>query len=158
MLREMAIDIACSLNFCLDNSPCYQYNAFMGLKDGKLLRASMQFSIQILHLHDKIDRLSFMKNQMARAATAIGANIHEAEYAESAHDFVHKLKIALKECHETEYWLKILGSAFPNLFNEAELLRGAAGRIRCMLIASIQKMNIRLNPSNGEFFTNGASH
>ena len=122
----------------------------MGLREGKLLRASMEFSIQILQLYDRIDRLGFMKNQMARAATAIGANIHEAEYAESAFDFVHKLKIALKECHETEYWLKILCSAFPNLSTEAEQLKDAAGRIRCMLIASIQKMNIRLNSSNGE--------
>ena len=119
-------------------------------KDGKLQQASLAFSIKLIHLYDRLEKKAFLKNQMARAATAIGANIHEAEYAESVYDFVHKLKIALKECHETEYWLKILGSAFPNLTDEAELLRESAGRIRCMLIASIQKMNIRLNASSGE--------
>lgn len=65
-------------------------------------------------------------------------SVHEAEYAESPEDFVHKLKIALKECHESEYWLMVLGRCVPELADEVERLRKDAGAIRYMLIASIR--------------------
>ena len=45
--------------------------------------------------------------QLLKSGTSIGANIREAEHAESTDDFVHKLKIALKEANETEYWLEL---------------------------------------------------
>ena len=46
-------------------------------------------------------------NQLERSATSIGANIHEANYAQSKNDFIAKMQIALKECYETEYWLEL---------------------------------------------------
>ena len=49
-----------------------------------------------------------LKNQLLRSGTSIGAKVHEANYAQSKADFAAKLQIALKECHETEYWLKLL--------------------------------------------------
>lgn len=49
-------------------------------------------------------------SQILRSGTSIGANICEAEFAESKEDFKHKLKISLKEASETRYWLKILQS------------------------------------------------
>lgn len=42
---------------------------------------------------------------MLRSGTSIGANIHEAQNAESKADFIHKMKIAAKELEETKYWL-----------------------------------------------------
>ncbi len=48
--------------------------------------------------------------QVLKSGTSIGANIRESEFAESSDDFKHKLKIALKEANETEYWLEILYS------------------------------------------------
>ncbi len=47
-------------------------------------------------------------NQLERSATSIGANIREAKYAHSKPDFISKLQISLKECYETEYWLKLM--------------------------------------------------
>ena len=44
-------------------------------------------------------------NQLLRSAPSIGANIHEAQYAQSKNNFISKLEIAQKECYETEYWL-----------------------------------------------------
>ena len=111
-------------------------------QDGKLLRETISFSRKILKLYEKLDRLSALKTQMLRSGTSIGANVHEAEYAESGADFVHKMKIALKECHETEYWLLILTEEFPNLEQDIQSLKIAAGRIRSMLIAVIRKMSI----------------
>ena len=106
-------------------------------KKGKLIRLSIAFSVKVIALHDRINQKGFLKNQLARAATAIGANIHEADYAESRSDFIHKLKIALKECHESEYWLMVLAESCPELAEEAHMLRHDAGGIRYMLIASI---------------------
>ena len=45
---------------------------------------------------------------MLRSGKSIGANIREAEHAQSNADFIHKLSIALKEANETEYWLDLL--------------------------------------------------
>lgn len=44
-------------------------------------------------------------NQLFKSGTSIGANIREAQHAESRVDFVHKMKIAAKEAEETMYWL-----------------------------------------------------
>ena len=46
-----------------------------------------------------------ISNQLFRSGTSIGANIREAQNAESKADFIHKMKIAAKEADETEYWL-----------------------------------------------------
>ena len=46
--------------------------------------------------------------QIMRSGTSIGANIAEAQYAESVVDFTHKLNIAQKECNETRYWIELL--------------------------------------------------
>ena len=43
--------------------------------------------------------------QLLKSGTSIGANVREAQNAESKPDFIHKLKIAAKEADETEYWL-----------------------------------------------------
>ena len=49
-----------------------------------------------------------LTNQLLRSGTSIGANIHEAQYAQGTADFISKLEIALKECYESEYWLELL--------------------------------------------------
>ena len=67
----------------------------------------MQFAIDIVNLCENLKGKSVLTNQLLRSGTSIGANIHEANYASSKADFVAKMQIALKECHETEYWLKL---------------------------------------------------
>ena len=49
-----------------------------------------------------------LSKQILRSGTSIGANVREAEHAESKIDFIHKMKIALKEANETAYWLELL--------------------------------------------------
>ena len=51
---------------------------------------------------------SVLINQFLRSATSIGANLHEAQYAQGTKDFISKLEIAQKECYETDYWLELL--------------------------------------------------
>lgn len=51
-------------------------------------------------------------DQLARSSASVGANIREAQFAESRKDFIHKMKIAAKELSETEYWLELCKEGF----------------------------------------------
>ncbi|MBE6379169.1 MAG: four helix bundle protein [Lentisphaerae bacterium] len=70
----------------------------------------MDFAVQILNLIKflKGQHETIVSNQIGRAGTSIGANIHEAQYAHGKPDFIAKLQIALKEAHETSYYLELL--------------------------------------------------
>ena len=71
---------------------------------------SFLFAIEIVGLYKVLaERKEFvLSRQMLRSGTSIGANIREAEQAQSKADFIHKLSISLKEANETEYWLELL--------------------------------------------------
>lgn len=77
-------------------------------------------------------------NQLLRSGTSIGANIHEAQYAQGAKDFISKLEIAQKECYETEYWIELLFET--GCIEEAvyKPIRNDCGVIRRMLISSLK--------------------
>lgn len=49
-----------------------------------------------------------MGRQYLRSATSIGANLEEADVAETKRDFIHKNRIALKEARESRYWLRLI--------------------------------------------------
>lgn len=76
-------------------------------------------------------------NQLLRSGTSIGANIHEAQYAQSTKDFVSKLEIAQKECYETEYWLELLFETGCMEDTVYKAIQNDCGAIRRMLIASL---------------------
>jgi len=80
---------------------------------------------------------SVLTNQLLRSGTSIGANIHEAQYAQGRKDFSSKLQIAQKECYETEYWLELLyetGYISEEIYKP---LQNQCGQIRRMLISSL---------------------
>ena len=107
------------------------------MKSHPLAEKSLDFAVAIVKLCDNIDRHAVLKNQLLRSATSIGANIHEGVYAASGGDFVAKYQISLKECHETEYWLKLLQRADIVPAEVIASLLHQSGSIRRMLIASI---------------------
>ena len=84
----------------------------------KLVDLSVAFAVEILNLvkYLKSQHETIICNQIGRAGTSIGANIHESQYAHGKADFVSKLQIALKEANETSYWLLLLNktSIIPN--------------------------------------------
>lgn len=77
-------------------------------------------------------------NQLLRSATSIGANLHEAQYAQGTRDFISKLEIAQKECYETEYWLELLFETNYMLEDDYKSLQNDCGAIRRMLISSLK--------------------
>ena len=103
----------------------------------KLREDSIELAISISDVCDNIKGCSVYVNQLLRASSSIGANIHEARYAESRADFIHKLEISLKECSETEYWLELLFRKHKLSEEEYQKFIKSAGSIRCRLISSI---------------------
>ena len=72
---------------------------------------SFQFALQIIKLFRFVQETKkeyHLSKQLLRSATSIGANVREAEHAQSKRDFVHKMAIALKEANETRYWLELI--------------------------------------------------
>ncbi len=108
------------------------------MKENKLAELSMQFSVDIIELvkHLKANKESLISHQIGRSGTSIGANIHEAQYAQGKKDFISKLEIALKEASETGYWLELLYRT--NYINEQVFkeLSSKCASLRVMLIAS----------------------
>lgn len=78
-----------------------------------------------------------LTNQLLRSGTSIGANLHEAQYAQGTKDFISKFEIALKECHEVEYWLELLHETGYISDEQYKPLQNDCGSLRRMLIASI---------------------
>ncbi|MBR5307898.1 MAG: four helix bundle protein [Clostridia bacterium] len=114
------------------------------MAESKLRNLSVEFSVKIIKLCESIKGHYSLTNQLERSGTSIGANIHEANYAQSKNDFISKLQIALKECYETEYWLELFVKS--DLLNRetAKEIYNECGTIRKMLISSINtaKQNI----------------
>ena len=84
------------------------------MKEIVIANLSLDFALRIVNLYKYLcdEKSEFvMSKQLLRCGTSIGANVREAEHAESTEDFIHKLKISLKESNETEYWLELFYKA-----------------------------------------------
>ncbi len=102
-----------------------------------LVGLSMDFSVEIVNLCDSIKGKASLTNQILRSGTSIGANIHEANYAQSRADFISKMQIALKECYETECWLELFARTRLVGEDAYKKLKNDCGKIRKILISSI---------------------
>ena len=107
------------------------------MTNNALIDLSMDFAVSVVNLCDNLKGRSVLTNQLLRSGTSIGANIHEANYAQTTPDFIAKLQIALKECHETEYWLKLFSRTTIIDADTYKSLSNISGKIRRMLIASL---------------------
>ena len=70
---------------------------------------TFDFALRVIEFSELLrnDRRFAIADQVLRSGCSIGANVKEAQGAESKPDFIHKMKIALKEAEETEYWLEL---------------------------------------------------
>ena len=119
------------------------YNKFevIALADSILRDKAKEFANTVVFLCRDMKanhKEAVLINKLLRSATSIGANIHEAQYAQGTKDFISKLEIAQKECYETEYWLELLFET--NCMNEEnyKVLQNDCGAIRRMLISSLK--------------------
>lgn len=84
------------------------------------------------------ERKYVIAKQLLRSGTSIGANIHEAQSAESRADFIHKLKISHKEVYKTEYWIKLAlaSKSYPNPSTELQSTLNSIKKILGKIISS----------------------
>ena len=83
------------------------------LMDNVIEKKSFDFAIRIVNLYKYLcgkKQEYVLSKQVLRSGTSIGANIAEAQQAQSKPDFISKMSVALKETTETKYWLKLLNA------------------------------------------------
>lgn len=85
-----------------------------------------------------------LTNQLLRSATSVGANVHEAQYAQGTKDFISKFEIALKECNESEYWLELLYETNSLSENEFKKFQSACIELRRMLVSTVTTAKSKL--------------
>ncbi|KAB3526646.1 four helix bundle protein [Alkaliphilus serpentinus] len=96
---------------------------------------SFEFSIKIVKLCKRLyqDKEYVVSHQLLKSGTSIGANIEEAQYAQSKKDFISKLSISLKEAAETRYWLRLLLETNSEYINELnDLLKECTDLIKLL--------------------------
>ncbi|HEY8784283.1 MAG TPA: four helix bundle protein [Mucilaginibacter sp.] len=76
-------------------------------RENLIVNLTFQFALNIIEFSEELEDVKkyVIAKQILRSGTSIGANVREAQNAESKNDFIHKLKIAAKEADETEYFL-----------------------------------------------------
>ena len=119
---------------------CYSLDEVNIMGNSVLRDKAKEFAKEIIFLCRQIKaehKESILTNQLLRAATSIGANLHEAQYAQGNKDFISKLEIALKECNESEYWLELLYETEYITEEVYRKLRNTCGSIRRMIISSV---------------------
>ena len=76
-------------------------------KENLIVKLTFEFALDIIVFAEELEsqKKYVISKQILKSDTSIGANVREAQNAESKNDFIHKLKIAAKEVDETEYFL-----------------------------------------------------
>jgi four helix bundle protein len=127
----------------LTAEPPASYNA--RYKDNAIVNLTFDFALAIWDLSEDLqERKKFaLSNQLFRSGTAIGAPVREAQNGESLADFIHKMKVALKEADETEYWLLLCSAR--NVVSAKPCLEKLIPIIR-ILNKIISSSNAKLKP------------
>lgn len=103
---------------------------------------TFEFGARTVHLVNRMPRTiagNAIGQQLIRSGTAVGANMEEAEAAESKNDFIHKTGIALKEAREALYWLRLVATTL--LPNDDEVKKLTQEALEISLILGAIKRN-----------------
>ena len=110
------------------------------MADSVLRTKSKEFAKDIVILCRKLKQSgveSALINQLLRSGTSVGANVHEAQYAQGTKDFISKFEIALKECNESEYWLELLYDTDSISKEEFYSFQKECVELRRMLVSTV---------------------
>ena len=126
------------------------------MKEYLMVTATFDFAIQVMTLANALrERKEYdLASQFWRAGTSIGANVEEAQAAQSRADFQSKMSIAAKEARETRYWLRLAGGGnilppakVQPLLNEIEsILRILTSIVKTTSESKIQNPKFKLSP------------
>ena len=122
------------------------------MPENKLLTDSKEFAKKIVLLCRELimrNVESPIRDQLLRSGTSVGANIHEAQYAQGTKDFISKFEIALKECNESEYWLELLYETNGITAEEFKYFQKQCIDLRRMLVASVTTLKNKQKEDKG---------
>ena len=113
------------------------------MNNGSIQEKSFSFAVRIVRLckvlrNERAEHI--LSKQLLRSGTSIGANIAEAQNAQSRADFQSKLNIALKETTETKYWLRLLHATDYLTKEEFQSMESDCNAIERILSASVKKL------------------
>lgn len=102
---------------------------------------SFAFAIRIVNLYKHLNKSKqefVLSKQLLRSGTSVGANVAEAEQAQSTPDFISKMSIALKEASETKYWIKLLASTHYLTETEATSILNDCVELEKILVSIVK--------------------
>ena len=109
-------------------------------KENLIVKLTPEFAIEVVKYCDILENMKkyVIAKQLLRSGTSIGANVREAQNAESKPDFIHKFKIAAKEAEETEYWLLICknSTGYPDIDVLLEKLKSIQKILNRIIVSS----------------------
>jgi four helix bundle protein len=108
----------------------------MAEKPRNIQERAFEFGVRVICLVNRLPRTNagnMLGQQLLRAGTSVGANMQEADGAESKKDFIHKTGIALKEAKEARYWLRLLNATLLPLDSELQALQQEARELSLIL-------------------------
>lgn len=112
-------------------------------KENVIVSMTFMFALEIVKYCETLqeNKKFVIANQLLKSGTSIGANIREAQNAESKADFIHKFKISAKEIEETIYWLELckFSENYPNVDEMIEQINNISRIVNKIIITSKQK-------------------
>ena len=115
----------------------------MEVKENVIIKLTFQFALDVITYSEGLQegKKFVIANQLLKSGTSIGANIREAQNAESKADFIHKFKISAKEIEETIYWLELckFSDNYPNVDDLIEQVNNISRIVNKIIITSKQK-------------------
>jgi four helix bundle protein len=118
-------------------------NLKMEEKENIIVKLTFQFALDVIKYCEilQANKKYVIANQLLKSGTSIGANIREAQNAESKADFIHKFKISAKEVEETIYWLELCNFSdnYPNVEDLISQVNNISRIVNKIIITSKQK-------------------
>ena len=114
------------------------------MKENDLLKRTFNFGISCLKFLRKLEsnpENNLIRFQLGKSCTSIGANYEESQAGSSKADFTNKVKIALREARETNYWLRVLKELNDSNDESLELLINESQELKNILGAIVVKSN-----------------
>lgn len=114
------------------------------MKENDLLKRTFNFGISCLKFLRKLEsnpENNLIRFQLGKSCTSIGANYEESQAGSSKADFTNKVKIALREARETNYWLRVLKELNDSNDQSLELLIKESQELKNILGAIVVKSN-----------------
>jgi four helix bundle protein len=112
--EDVGMRIGMDESLLIQLQPCFMKKE----NENLIVKLSPEFALEIITYTEKLEEAKkyTIARQLLKSGTSIGANVAEAQNAESKADFIHKMKRAAKESGETQYWLTLceLSSSYPD--------------------------------------------